>query len=308
MERQTKHRILGILVIIGLVIILLPLFQTSGEINTNTAAITPPPFPDQPVQMAANAMTMDTTDTIQPQSIKPVADNNAPHPDDDIINTVRPEPVTQIAPVETPLPQAAAQVNQPTIETDSDADTVNVPVTHTDVVQSEMTVNQQKTSNTPAITNNEPEKVSKFKIIEGDKAATLLNQGIKNAKSSRQIKVVGLESHHAKLVMTKKASLATTTQHGSLREIDRLSKLNSAAWVIQVGSYKNKANALRIVNELRANGYRAFIQEISSIEGDHTRVYVGPENKRTNALALADRLNNHMHVQGIVISYQPLTL
>lgn len=304
MERQTKHRILGILVIIGLVIILLPLFQTSGELMTNTAAITPPPFPDQPTQVADNTtMAIDSSDTIQQQWVKPAVDANAPHPDDDIINTVRPEAAAQPAQAEASQAAPVTPVNQPVIDTDSDADTIQVPVSHAAVVQSEMSVNQQKTSNIPEVTNSEPEKVSKFRIIEGDKAANLLS---KHPKTSRQIKVLG-DARHSKVELTKKPHLAAATTT-SLREIDRLSKLSSAAWVIQVGSYKNKANALRIVNQLRANGYRAFIQEISSNEGDHTRVYVGPENKRTNALALADRLNNHMHVQGIVISYQPLTL
>lgn len=306
MERQTKHRILGILVIIGLVIILLPLFQTSGELTTSTAAITPPPFPDQPTQIADNTIAIDSTDTIQQQWVKPAVDNNAPHPDDDIINAAHPEPVNQ--PVQTEAVQTATPimpVNQTIIDSSSDADTIEVPVTHAEVVQSEMAVNQQKTSNVPEITNNEPEKVSKYRIIEGDKAANLLNHSNKRAKSSRQIKVLG-DARRPKAEMTKKPHLAAATN--SLREIDRLSKLSSAAWVIQVGSYKNKTNALRIVNQLRANGYRAFIQEISSNEGDHTRVYVGPENKRTSAMALANRLNDHMHVQGIVISYQPLTL
>lgn len=80
------------------------------------------------------------------------------------------------------------------------------------------------------------------------------------------------------------------------------------AWVVQMGSFKNKTNALRLVNQLRANGYRAFIQEISTAFGDNTRVFVGPENKRTEAHALALRLENHLHMRGIVINYQPLTL
>jgi DedD protein len=87
-----------------------------------------------------------------------------------------------------------------------------------------------------------------------------------------------------------------------------LLELKQAAWVIQIGSFKNKANALRLVNQLRANGYRAFIQQTSGTFGDSTRVFVGPENKHHSARALADRLESDMHIRGIVISYKPLAL
>jgi len=87
-----------------------------------------------------------------------------------------------------------------------------------------------------------------------------------------------------------------------------LFKLHGAAWVIQVGSYRNKVSALRVVNHLRANGYRAFIQQISTALGSDTRVFVGPENKQSAARELAQKIENDMHLHGIVISYQPLAL
>lgn len=70
-----------------------------------------------------------------------------------------------------------------------------------------------------------------------------------------------------------------------------------------------EANALRVVNNLRANGYRAFIQQISTTLGDdNTRVFVGPENKQSSARELAQKLESDMHLRGIVISYKPLAL
>lgn len=84
--------------------------------------------------------------------------------------------------------------------------------------------------------------------------------------------------------------------------------LKSSVWVIQLGSYKNKTKALRLVNQLRAGGYPAFIQKISTAFGESTQVYVGPTAKRSAAHELADRLEAEMHIHGIVISYKPLTL
>lgn len=91
----------------------------------------------------------------------------------------------------------------------------------------------------------------------------------------------------------------------SLSGEKKLAKLDKMVWVIQMGSFKNKANALRLVNQLRAKGYPAFLHQAS---GDKTRVYVGPENKQTAAYALASRLEEELHLHGIVISYKPLIL
>lgn len=91
-------------------------------------------------------------------------------------------------------------------------------------------------------------------------------------------------------------------------EDDGLFKLQNAAWVIQIGSFKNKTNALRLVNQLRAKGFKAFIQQVSTTIGDSTRVFVGPETKHSVARSVAGQLENEMHIHGIVISYKPLTL
>jgi cell division septation protein DedD len=42
--------------------------------------------------------------------------------------------------------------------------------------------------------------------------------------------------------------------------------------------------------------------------GNNTRVLVGPEHKQAQARALASRLQNELHIQGMVVSYKPLTL
>ena len=93
----------------------------------------------------------------------------------------------------------------------------------------------------------------------------------------------------------------SATHHGLL-------KLNSPIWVIQLGSFKNKTNAVHLVDQLRSNGYKAFIHRVDSTFGETTRVYVGPEPKQTSAKALANRLEQDMHLHGIVVSFQPLAL
>lgn len=221
MERQYKHRILGILVIIGLVVISLPLFQDGKELSTQISAVKTPPFPDQPLQFeaaisdAAQQPPRPETAPVTPQATN---DNESAKPAEGIISAVHPSVVTA----------------QPT---------ENVPVKTASFIE-------------------EPKKT---------------------------------------IHTIKFAQKAANPDKGLL-------KLNSATWVLQIGSYKNKTNALRVVNQLRANGYRAFLQQITTALGNHTRVFVGPEAKRTTARALADRLHSEMHIQAIVVSYKPLAV
>lgn len=187
MEKQTKHRILGLVVIIALFIILLPFFQGIKEIPGENTLITSPPFPDKPADVSADATT--TTELKLPEEkIKPQDDSQLP--------------------------------------------------------------------------NTDKAKISRYRIIETTELAP---------------------------------------------KEDAMLTLSSAAWVVQIGSFKNKIHALQLVNNLRANGYHAFVQDIS-MPDESTRVYVGPEQNHANALVLADRLQNHMHIKGVIMSYKPLTL
>lgn len=110
-------------------------------------------------------------------------------------------------------------------------------------------------------------------------------------------------------VQTSAAELTSANDNTKIQlKQDDIIQPTTVAWVVQIGSYKSKENALRIVNQLRANGYHAFIQEISTSLEKITRVYVGPEPKQTHAQTLADRLQSEMNLKGMVITYKPLTL
>jgi len=137
-------------------------------------------------------------------------------------------------------------------------------------------------------TQEENESVSENKhpIITGSSLMEKQALSITNNKS--------IVSHHSSFS-------ATVSNH------DNLIGPYNFAWAIQIGSFKNKKNAVRLVNHLRENGYRAFLRHFSTSFGDKTRVYVGPELKRALANKLATKLENDLHIKGIIIRYQPLS-
>ncbi len=106
---------------------------------------------------------------------------------------------------------------------------------------------------------------------------------------------------------------AIPVAHFSNQPIDtttnaKLQPQKNIAWAIQIGGFQDKPHALHLVNQLRANGYPAFIQKITNATGEHTRVFVGPANQRAMARELANRLQNDLHIYGMIVTYQPLTL
>jgi len=80
---------------------------------------------------------------------------------------------------------------------------------------------------------------------------------------------------------------------------------NAAAWVVQVGSFSNSANALKLRNKLRTKGFTAFVEKLSSDGETVYRVRVGPELKRETADALQVKLKERMKLKGIVMGYAP---
>jgi DedD protein len=79
-------------------------------------------------------------------------------------------------------------------------------------------------------------------------------------------------------------------------------------WVIQLGSYQSKETAIRMVDSLRANGYKAFFQEMDTVLGQKISVFVGPEIQQVAARQVAKQLQAELKVRGTVVSYKPFSL
>lgn len=70
------------------------------------------------------------------------------------------------------------------------------------------------------------------------------------------------------------------------------------AWVIQVGSFTNSANAMALRDKLRGQGYAAFVERLPGASGPSFRVRIGPESDRTKAEQQQKKLG-----EGIVVHY-----
>lgn len=319
MERKTKHRILGILVVVGLVIISLPFFQGSGR-DSGSSLVNAPAFPDQPVQVEAPQTQVETTKSAAVQSSPiPIQDPSADTginqlPDDTIapnsssmpVNppqapsmTQQPEPDNGTV---VPNPNGAdnAVDNNQEVGGGDDDEAAPAPEDPTSKDHSE-----NKTTTPNSLSLNKPSAP-----ISSDKVMNPANTQDANKNTENLFKNSIIEDEPvqpiAKTVVTKKHSplMHSAALKPKANDMNGLLKLKKAGWVIQLGSFKNKENALRLVNKLRLKGYHAFVQQTAS----RTKVFVGPEDKQPIARMVASQLEEEMHINGVVVSYKPLAL
>jgi DedD protein len=114
-------------------------------------------------------------------------------------------------------------------------------------------------------------------------------------------------------VKKHKKMIAKVTHVSKIKPVNlsytQIEKLNSTAWVIQMGNFKDTNNARRLADKLRVSGYKVFTKQIKSAQGHmSTRVYIGPELQRSSALHLADKIEQETKIRGIVINMKPLEI
>ncbi|WP_159821169.1 SPOR domain-containing protein [Colwellia sp. 20A7] len=81
--------------------------------------------------------------------------------------------------------------------------------------------------------------------------------------------------------------------------------VNKEAWVIQLGSFRNKSNVEELVNKLKSNGYTVFTKPIQTKKGTLTKVFVGPELIEASLTKKIPALKKLTNVQGKVSRFYP---
>lgn len=75
-----------------------------------------------------------------------------------------------------------------------------------------------------------------------------------------------------------------------------------AGWAVQMGAFKKEKRAQALVEKLQKEGFTVF-----AVEGKNDgliRVYVGPEENKTKAKHLRDRVNQQTKQHGVLVAYK----
>lgn len=308
MESKTKHRILGIVVVAGLAIIAYPFIQGGNSTSIEEAQIKAPEFPDQAIQLAD-----ETTTTEIPIDSSAASGNQDASPTPDILTSAQPTP-DQLTPNQNQsADEPASTTTNSSQPSDAQATTNSSPSQNRDSGMGVSTV----PGSTPAV--NTPSEAAPPATTPAAPSAPIAAPSSAEADAPKAKKVAASHKRSKKSVHTasktqpallSKLTTASAIHANRNKPLDNngLVQLKKAAWVIQMGSFKQKPNAIKLVNSLRAQGYRAFIQHAVVASGENTRVFVGPEQQQAAARIVASELETKMKMRGIVISYKPFNL
>ncbi|MBU2872299.1 SPOR domain-containing protein [Colwellia sp. E2M01] len=78
----------------------------------------------------------------------------------------------------------------------------------------------------------------------------------------------------------------------------------SEAWVIHLGSFKNKDNVAQLLKKLKAQGYIAFTKPIQTKKGTLTKVIIGPELIKSAMTKKLPALRKLTGIQGKVATFE----
>ena len=84
---------------------------------------------------------------------------------------------------------------------------------------------------------------------------------------------------------------------------DRKKSITPKAWVVQVGSFGNRNNALALQKKLRKHKFTAFVEFVRNNKGGVYRVRVGPETKREKAENTLQAIEKKLGIKGVVVSH-----
>lgn len=75
------------------------------------------------------------------------------------------------------------------------------------------------------------------------------------------------------------------------------------AYVVQLGALKNAAKVNEIVAQLRLSGYRVFTVPSTPVQGQLTRIFVGPDASRQKLESALPELRSLSSLQGQILPY-----
>lgn len=77
------------------------------------------------------------------------------------------------------------------------------------------------------------------------------------------------------------------------------------SWVLQVGSFKNKEAAEKLVVALNQDGYKSFLRKKSGANGQLSQVFVGPKVLKKKLIEEKTAIDIKYKVKSLVLRFEP---
>ncbi len=343
MEKKKLQRIVGISVVVAFVIVLIPFLFTKKDMaqqeastsdqQSATMAATDASQPANPTPDAnqTNGMTNSTPGNTADATNANMQNNPASNAEDNGITPVTPPVASNAQNPASGTTNPADMNNQPAAPANS-AQMNNTPAAPTATMNSAAQNTNANNAMNPANPVNSPSTDSSPNqpAATATPTASIGPASAENAAPSEETvqmapavstdvnntvhPQVTAEKTAAVIPVVSQKAVKTKHVHKSLvvkkaSHTENLANLKKPAWVVQMGSFKDKSNAHRMVDQLRSSGYKAFTHEVTSPKGVvRTRVYIGPEFKQASAQQLTAKIEHDVKLRGYVVPYKPMAL
>lgn len=98
-------------------------------------------------------------------------------------------------------------------------------------------------------------------------------------------------------------SKANSLEQQTVVELNPDRLLASAGWVVQLGSFRHQKNVQELLKLLEKAGYRTFSRPVKTNSGMLTKVFVGPDLKKSNLESALSHLKEITDLQGRVTPF-----
>ncbi|NRD74404.1 SPOR domain-containing protein [Shewanella sp. VB17] len=86
----------------------------------------------------------------------------------------------------------------------------------------------------------------------------------------------------------------------------KLNKSSVLAYTLQLGSFKSATNVNGLVKQLRNKGFTAYTLPEHPIDGQLTKVFVGPDVSKSKLQALRSDIKKLTKLTGRIVNYDPM--
>ncbi|MCX4024854.1 SPOR domain-containing protein [Endozoicomonas sp. SM1973] len=111
------------------------------------------------------------------------------------------------------------------------------------------------------------------------------------------------ENNTAQHAEEKTDTIETDTQQTILPSLDQQGV--PVTWTLQLATFGNRANADKLLRELRAAGYKAYSKQVATGQKSLTRVYVGPSLSKDSVIQQQQSIAKRWSLSGLVMRFKP---
>lgn len=319
MDLALKKRMIGASVIIALVVIFVPMFFDEERVTKNQSISIE--IPDEPEDLKRKVIQIDTKSNVIDDTNEPLLPETKT-PDtivaETIIDVVDNTQVKKDAEITDNDINQVQESNRPAVQendnnsSDSNQQAPKQELVSTEVIKKDIVKNQ---------TNNIGEQQG-FRIKLGSFSqqknaqqlkAQVINLGIdavvQKDSASELFKVYSqsfktVESAQKTLGIISKSQLnigKPTIEKFDAPATEALESVLDTGWIVQIGSFSNQTNSLKLRDKIRDKGFVAFIDEITTSKKQILyRLRIGPYATRDEAEQAKKLIADKMQLNGII--------